>query len=218
MPNRSISKFDIENILVELSKERPIFHSEADFQHALAWKIHEMYKGCKIRLEIRPDKFTNRYVDIKYKREETIFIELKYRTKGFQVQIDDESFSLKNQGANDQVRYSFWKDVSRIEDFTRIEGESFGFAVIVTNDSKYWEHQNRNTNDENFKIFQNREVSETLRWQKITKSISNTSFEPPIKINNKYECSWKNYSKIGGENFKFLALEIPPGTRAETQS
>ena len=29
-----------------MALERPLFHAEADFQHALAWKIHETYPEC----------------------------------------------------------------------------------------------------------------------------------------------------------------------------
>ncbi len=44
---------DMEEILRKLSKERPVFHSERDFQHALAWKIHEQYPDMNVRLEKR---------------------------------------------------------------------------------------------------------------------------------------------------------------------
>ncbi|MHA1248351.1 MAG: hypothetical protein ACTSRP_00020 [Candidatus Helarchaeota archaeon] len=44
-------KNDFINILEKLGEERSIFHSEKDFQHALACKIHELYLQFKIRLE-----------------------------------------------------------------------------------------------------------------------------------------------------------------------
>ena len=34
---------DVERILAELSDERPVFHSEADFQFALALKMQQLY-------------------------------------------------------------------------------------------------------------------------------------------------------------------------------
>lgn len=36
--------------LQSLSTDRPIFHSEHDFQHALAWAIHERVPNAHIRL------------------------------------------------------------------------------------------------------------------------------------------------------------------------
>jgi hypothetical protein len=41
----------LENTLPSLSRERPIFHSEADFQHALAWHIHPRHPDTRVRLE-----------------------------------------------------------------------------------------------------------------------------------------------------------------------
>jgi hypothetical protein len=32
---------------------RPLFHSEADFQHALAWRLQEQHRQISIRLEYR---------------------------------------------------------------------------------------------------------------------------------------------------------------------
>lgn len=40
--------FDIHGVLKDLSKHRPIFCSEADFQDALAWQIHEEMPDCEI--------------------------------------------------------------------------------------------------------------------------------------------------------------------------
>ena len=56
---------DIYCLMQELSKSRPIFHSEADFQHALAWQIHETMPDSQIRLEY-PFRFDGStiYLDI----------------------------------------------------------------------------------------------------------------------------------------------------------
>lgn len=40
--------------LSQLRNQRKIFHSEADFQFALAWGIQKYYPEAKIRLEYRP--------------------------------------------------------------------------------------------------------------------------------------------------------------------
>jgi hypothetical protein len=42
---------DVERILAELSRERPVFHSEADFQLAFALKMQQLYPQTAIRLE-----------------------------------------------------------------------------------------------------------------------------------------------------------------------
>ena len=71
---------DIHNLIANLSKQRPIFHSEADFQHALAWQIHKTMPDCKIRLELPYRKEKNWHLDI-YLPIQRIVIELKYLQK-----------------------------------------------------------------------------------------------------------------------------------------
>jgi hypothetical protein len=44
---------DLRDTLALLSQQRPIFHSEADFQHALAWRFHQTDETARIRLEYR---------------------------------------------------------------------------------------------------------------------------------------------------------------------
>ena len=62
---KEIGMKDIKKILSEALKKRCVFHSEADFQHHLAWYIHEQSSG-KVRLEhsLSPGQ----YCDIKVKK------------------------------------------------------------------------------------------------------------------------------------------------------
>jgi hypothetical protein len=47
---------DIPGLMSRLSQTRPIFHSDADFQHALAWQIHVENPNAAVRLETRPER------------------------------------------------------------------------------------------------------------------------------------------------------------------
>jgi hypothetical protein len=49
-----ITIVELNQIIQKLANERPIFHSEADFQHGLAWLIHEEFPSCRMRLEVNP--------------------------------------------------------------------------------------------------------------------------------------------------------------------
>lgn len=73
---------DIVNIMKALSNNRPVFHSEKDFQHSLAWKIHEMKPDCGVRLEVPfLIQRKRKYMDIQFRgqnRDQEIAIELKY--------------------------------------------------------------------------------------------------------------------------------------------
>ncbi len=54
---------NLEAAMHNLGGQRPIFHSEADFQHALAMQIFQENPSLKIRLEYRPLRDERIYVD-----------------------------------------------------------------------------------------------------------------------------------------------------------
>ena len=154
--------------MAKLSEERPLFHSEADFQFALALMIKEHYqekykdKEIEIRLErcvvIEKDKKgkpRSWYIDIWVELGGKIYpIELKYKTRGQEdkmQEVKDEKYRLKNQGANDVGRFDYLWDIHRIEQISKLAksdevkfreevGEEFGegYAIILTNDHLYW--------------------------------------------------------------------------------
>ena len=71
----------ITTLMKDLSLERTIFHSEADFQHALACYIHKKMPDWQVRLEFKPIKDKKIYLDIWIRdRDRRIAIELKYKT------------------------------------------------------------------------------------------------------------------------------------------
>jgi hypothetical protein len=45
---------EIEETMAALALVRPLFHSEADFQHAFAWQLHRAHADARVRLETRP--------------------------------------------------------------------------------------------------------------------------------------------------------------------
>ena len=70
----------ISSLIEDLSLLRPVFHSEADFQHALAWHIREVMPDCQVRLEFKPFPAERVYLDIWLPTLGTA-IELKYLTR-----------------------------------------------------------------------------------------------------------------------------------------
>lgn len=101
-----IKDININKLLEELAKERPIFHNEQDFQFELARKISEtVSENVKVRLEYfigekrarvaREEKQEkNRiYIDIMIMQgNRAIAIELKYKTKESKGKCKNEVF------------------------------------------------------------------------------------------------------------------------------
>ena len=130
---------DIDKIMYQLSRWRPIFHSEADFQFSLAWMIKEQYPNCDIRLEFVPEFNPNLHLDILVILDgKWIPIELKYTTRKCIKTINDEVYVLKEQGAKDQGCYNYLKDIMRIEEF-RDKSDKFieGYTIKITSEISY---------------------------------------------------------------------------------
>ena len=134
-----------------LSNRQPVFHSEEDFQHALAWQIQKAMPDCQVRLETPfPDEEENKRLDI-WLPDMKIAMELKCKTQKLDVNPpgSEERFKLKPQDDRDTGRYGFIRDIRRLERHGRADA---GFEVLLTNDPLYWEETSRKTGgqDEDF--------------------------------------------------------------------
>ncbi len=195
----------VNYILKKLGLERPIFHSEADFQHALAFKLHSVFKESDIRLEKRflleslQDQAI--YVDIFWKINSVkIALELKYVTKEFYVKFKNEEFALKNHSAQDHRRYDFLFDIYRLERLKLNRKIDLGYAIFLTNDPLYWKAPNekKKTNDSDFRIHNGRRIKagSVLDWSPNTGKGTKKGRETPIKLFQNYSFSWRKYSKF----------------------
>lgn len=204
---------DIREPLAELSHTRKIFHSEADFQFALAWEIQKAYPTAEIRLEYSPAHIEPRiHIDILVMiGDEWYPIELKYKTIGFMMTCDGEEYKLKSHVAQDLGRYDYLKDVQRIE---RLEQSmpSFkkGYSLLLTNDPAYWNNTNRSdTVYEEFKLSENMIKTGRLSWASHAGKGTIKGREESITLTGKYTICWENYSEFYNERsgiFKYLIL------------
>ena len=186
---------DIHMVMAELAKTRPIFHSEADFQHALAWQIHEMMRDIQIRLEfnLNPLGQEGVYLDI-WLPCHKLAVELKYKTKPLlALHNSEEVFHLKEQGAQNHGRYDFLKDVERVESAER------GFAIILTNEPSYWKEDSvrDGSNHYDFRIHEGRRLSGELKWKNPEDKAAKTGGrQDPITLSGSYNLEWKDYSEV----------------------
>lgn len=240
----------LTEILTKLGKEKNIFHSEAQFQFELAWILQEQCK-CKAKLEelsvLISKKRENKkskeqiqkiYTDIMLEDESgyRIAIELKYKTASLGSANSD--IFLLNHGAVDLGRYDFLWDVNRVELLIDQNSSSFrndsdteltirkpcnkGFAILLTNEKKYWEsvpNHRKITIDNQFKFgIQNKNnlghlLQKELDWRRddneYTSAIKGTFRAQPIILNHVYAYEWKDYCNLEMPNgkFKFMIIE-----------
>lgn len=199
--------------MAALADLRPLFHSEADFQHAFAWQLHQQYPDARIRLETRARSGVRLDV-LAVIDGRRVAIELKYLLRTLKATVDGEIFDLPFQSAQDVRRYDFVKDVGRLE-MLRQEGlADDGFAVALTNDPSYWQPNVREgTTDAAFRLPEGRRLAGVLNWAAHTGAGTMRDRTTPIALGGDYLVTWRDYSKIADErygHFRYLAIEVLP--------
>jgi hypothetical protein len=204
--------FDLYKPLNQIKEKRKLFHSEADFQFALAWEIQLCYPDIDVRMEYRPKEAPNMHIDIFIHTENgSIPIELKYKTLKTDIVVEGESFFLKDHGAQDIGKYDCLTDLSRIEwlshnlpDFIK------GYTLWLTNDPSYWTRLKRsNTIYEAFSIHEGAIKQGEMAWAAHAGEGTTKNRTNPIQFYNSYVITGDTYSIIGNkrnETFKYALL------------
>ena len=159
----------VDETMTALAARRPVFHSEADFQHAFAWAARQLNPATDVRLEMRLHSQTNERLDLLlHVGDERIAVELKYPLDAAVITIEGEEFLLKNQGATDLMRFNYVTDITRIEDIVASGVATAGAAVVLTNVSPLWSAPKdswRVAADTAFRLYEGRVLAGELAWQ-----------------------------------------------------
>jgi hypothetical protein len=199
-----------------ISRKRPVFHSEADFQHALAWQLHEESSQWQVRLEcpLTDNPGETGHLDLLLLHDgHRVAIELKYKKSPLIAQFEGETFRLKGDFAQDLGRYDFLRDVERLERATS-QRKSEGYAVLLTNDPAYWSTSPRTTNSDGFRVTEQRRITGILKWSSSAGKGTTEGRTEPISIKGSYYCAWSDYSSVAGPSvrgngrFRYLALKV----------
>lgn len=212
---------NVTRLMADLARDRPVFHSEADFQHALAWRIHTEVLDAGIRLEWPvelPDQEKRIYVDL-WLPMSNAAVELKYLTRRRVVEIGGERFALRDQGAQDIRRYDFLKDIERLEQLSQSEGTDVrtGFAILLTNDPTYWNPPHlEGTVDAEFRLHGGRTVEGKMKWAEGTSPGTKSGREDTICLKGSYDLRWQDYGNGGDgpyQQFRYLAIPVGPSSK-----
>lgn len=200
---------EIADIMSSLSTNRPVFHSERDFQLALAWKIHEIKPDCGIRLEVPfwiGEK--RKYMDIQFQgrnRDQKIAIELKYLKQKLHIEHNGELFDLHAAAAQDVGCHGFIEDIYRLERLLETEKQfTAGFAIFLTNDPLYWKDRKGRTNYDAFHISEGEKVAGEMKGVKNGKETS-------ICLKSSYDIHWHDYSDVAKQEryrrFRYIVVK-----------
>jgi len=206
---------DIGTWLGILRRSRPVFHSEADFQQALAWAIHLSDPSARVRLETRPTPGMR--LDLLVWRPDLsryLALELKYLTAAWSGEVNGEQFGLVNQGAQDIRAYDVLKDVQRVEQFVDGHPDWGGMVLVLSNDPGYWSRprHGRTTNAHAFRIYEEQVISGNRTWGPDTGAGTMKDREAVIELRGDYRCRWSPYSALPGAKGEFRLLALPVDT------
>jgi hypothetical protein len=203
---------DLDGVLAALARKRPVFHSEADFRHALAWQIQLAHPDAAIRLHTRPVRRVRLDLLVVLDGRRTA-IELKYLPGTFTGSVLGESFEFTNGEARDQARHDVIKDVARIEGFLAAGYADEGWALALAGDRNYWLPGRVDTIDVAFHLTEGRVLQGEMRWAEHAGAGSTNGRDVPLALRGTYECRWRDYSTVRGERggetvFRCLALPV----------
>lgn len=200
-------------IMQLLGQYRPLFHSEADFQHAFAWELHHSAPGCDVRLEV-PVR-TGRdaiHLDLLVRSQlGQVAIELKYKTRALTTTLNGEDFKLMNHAAQDLGRYDFFKDLRRVEVFAQAAPDRTGYVIFLTNDSAYWKVPSvLDHGYAEFSMNEGRNISGNLCWGGSTSEGTRRGRQEELAIRGCYSLRWNSYSSLEVKSygeFRYLCIQ-----------
>jgi hypothetical protein len=207
---------DVAGALSALAVRRPIFHSERDFQHALAWQIQLACPAAQIRLETRPRRGVHLDLLVRLAGTSTA-IELKYLLAGLRATVGGELFDLPHQSANDISRHDVVKDITRVEGMLGDGYADHGCVLVLTNDRSYWQPTARaDTIDAAFRLHEGRVLEGTMRWADRAGTGTTARRDAPLTLTGRHACHWHEYSQVSLNDeriavFRYLLVSISTG-------
>jgi hypothetical protein len=203
----------VEASMEQLAARRPLFHTEADFQHALAWEIQTSHRAAEIRLEKRMLDEPRVELDILVQLEgRRVGLELKYPRSKLDVEVDGERFLLRT-GAPDLDRYDVLRDVARLERLIGAGVIDDGCAIVLTNMAGLWQPAPRSiaASYDAFRVHEGREVSGTVDWGPSAGAGTRTGRQDAITLARRYTFAWRDFSAPAGARLRYLAVPVRAG-------
>ncbi|MBN1174981.1 MAG: hypothetical protein JXA67_22675 [Micromonosporaceae bacterium] len=212
-----MASLDLITALQALASSRPVFHSEADLQHALAWQLQLHDRQTQVRLETRPRRGIHLDLLVRHDGQRTA-VELKYLIARLHTSLDGEVFDLPHQAAQDISRYDVVNDIMRVETLVADGYADDGYVLVLSNDAGYWRPGTRtNLIDAAFRLHEGRTLDGILSWAAHAGAGTTRNRTTPLRLRGRYECQWRDYSVVTATDgrlskFRYLLLPVQAST------
>jgi hypothetical protein len=207
-----VARATVQEALDALRHSRPVFYSEADLQHALAWEFHGHNPRAKIRLEVPLLVGGKEYLDLFVAHEELrLAIELKFPRAPFRTEHEGEPipYVRNSPDAVDDTRYAVVGDLKRLERLVDEGAADVGCLLLLTNGAAYWNPPVRPvaTLDAAFRLHEGSIVGGVMPWAERGR------LKATITLRGEYTARWQDYSQLpppatGSTTFRYLAIFV----------
>jgi hypothetical protein len=209
----------LNQTLSNLSRRRPVFHSEADFQHELALELSRA--GHPVRLEVPHRVQINDHpidveVDVLVRTGNAwTAIELKYVKRAATIVHGGETFTLAHTWGTNLPRFDCLADLRRVECLVAAGHVTRGFSVFLTYASDAWSKDVSvsEIKSRNFSLHERRLLAagEALDWhgnEPTRASVTAKRLPPhtPIVPRRDYQLGWRDYSELAHPRGRFRYL------------
>jgi hypothetical protein len=210
--------------LSALAARRPVFHSEADFQHELAMEISRA--GFDLRLEVPFSVNLNGHrvtveldlLLIDRLTKQRAAVEVKYVKSAASIVHNGENFDLKHTWGTNLSRFDCLADFQRVGRLKAAGAVDFGFSIFLTNASEAWDRDagKGRIMAGQFSIHDGRplDAGAVFDWDPVLPSRGSVSAKrlppyTPIIVPSAATCMWTEYSEFQQKNgrFRYLLLE-----------
>ena len=207
-----------------LAARRPVFHSEADFQHELAMEFSRA--GFDLRLEVPFSVNLNGHqvaveldlLLIDRQTKQKAAVEIKYVKSAASIVHNGENFDLKHTWGTNLSRFDCLADFQRVGRLKAAGAVDFGFSIFLSNASEAWDRDAGNDRimARQFSIHDGRPLAAgaVFDWEPAQPgrgSVSVKRLPPytPISVPCVATCTWVDYSYFQQKNgrFRYLLLE-----------
>lgn len=199
--------------MTALSRERPIFHSEADFQFALAWALKSVDPQAHLRLEY-PIGNVRGAVDIvaMSNGRPAYALELKYVKTRTKMQIGDETYDLPDSLSDSY--YYVCNDLARMERFVAENPGACAGVLVLSNRPLSWNEWTHQRGCHAFRISEGRTLSGILDWprERVRNRLSR-DMRDRIELRGSYPLLWRSFGSSDREqtsrSFRYLLIDVP---------
>lgn len=199
----------IEPVLASLGKRRPIFHSEADFQHELAHASRAHDPELELRLEYPIGTDTRASLDILLRKGEARFeLELKYLCRS----CDVTRWRALRARASERTRHSPLRRRQGHRPHGAVRGAPQGRrrGTHPQQRSRLLSSRRRaDTIDAAFDLADLRQLTGTLGWAANAGAGTMKGRADPLIVSGSYALRWCDYADVGGPGGRLRYLYAP---------